>query len=83
VKVNPDHQHRELLETLYGLREMIRGSVGQEQRRDLDRLIRVEGELLEVRFVRVEERLKSHGRLLGALGAALSVVAAALAVLAD
>lgn len=62
---------------------MIREALAAERRNDLDRMIRVGEELIEIRLVRVEEGLKSHGRLLAALGAALSVVAGALAVLAD
>ena len=82
-QIDANHRHRELLETLYGLREILRGEIGPERRRDFDQMLRVDGELVEVRFARLEERVRSHGRLHAAFGAALSIIAGALAVLAD
>tara|TARA_B100001250_G_scaffold465_1_gene415 strand:- start:1939 stop:2154 length:216 start_codon:yes stop_codon:yes gene_type:complete len=71
------------MQTLIGLREIIREELGARNREDFDRFIRVGGELLEVRLARIDERLRSHGRLIGGIGAILTVLAGALAVLAD
>ena len=65
-----DHNSREILETIYGLREIL-----------VDSLRETRG--FEIRLVRLEERFRSHGRLIGALGAALAVIASALSILAD
>jgi hypothetical protein len=77
------HRLREDLETLLGLRQIIREELGAREKDDFDRLMRVEGELLEVRLVRLEERIRSHSRLIGGIGAILTVLAGSLAVLAD
>lgn len=65
-----EHDSREILETIYGLREMLQDSLHETH-------------VFEIRLARLEERFRSHGRLIAALGAALAVIASALSILAD
>jgi len=66
-----DHEERELLHTLAGLRDMLKD------------ILFTDGEPLLVRIARLEEKLRGHGKLILALGAAIGAVAGAIAVLAD
>ena len=67
-----DHEERELLHTLSGLKEMLK-----------DVLYGVDGESLQVRIARIEEQIGGHAKLIAALGAAFGALAGALVVLAD
>ena len=66
-----DHEERELLHTLAGLRDMLKD------------ILFTDGEPLLVRIARLEEKLRGHGKLIVALGAAIGAVAGTIAVLAD
>ena len=67
-----DHDQRELLHTLSGLKDMLK-----------DVLYGADGESLQVKLARLEERLSGHARLIAAIGAAIGALAGALVVLAD
>ena len=78
-----DHHIREILESVHGLAEMLEDGQPASRRHDLHRLLDQQERLAELRWARLEERVTGHSRLIAALGAALGLVAASLAVLAD
>lgn len=64
-----DHHLREILHTLYGLRDILKDLLRDDS--------------LEMRIVRIEEQIRAHGKLMGAVGATLAVIASALIMLAS
>lgn len=74
-----EHRHRELLQSLNGLSEIIRDSPAAG---DFSRYEDTRSELFLVRIALVEERLSNLKLLLAAYGAALSVLAGTIAILA-
>lgn len=74
------HKHRELLETYVGLAQILREST---MSRDFNHFENAKDELIAVRLARIDERLANLRLLVGALAGALSVMAGAIAILAD
>ena len=74
-----NHHHRELLESINGLSEILRDS---SEAKDFSRYEEARSELFVVRIALVEERLANLKLLLFAYGAALSVLAGTIAILA-
>ena len=66
-----DHEERELLHTLAGLRDMLKD------------ILFTGDEPLLVRIARLEEKIRGHGKLIVALGAAIGAVAGAITMLVD
>lgn len=62
------HEKRELQQTLVGLKEILTDLTSGE---------------IRIALARLEERVHAHGRLIAALGGAISLIAGALAILAD
>lgn len=62
------HEKRELQQTLVGLKEMLADLTNGE---------------IRITLARLEERVKAHSKLIAALGGAISLIAGALAILAD
>tara|TARA_Y100001963_G_scaffold101588_1_gene139753 strand:+ start:1828 stop:2034 length:207 start_codon:yes stop_codon:yes gene_type:complete len=62
------HEKRELQQTLVGLKEILSDLTSGE---------------IKITLARLEERVHAHGKLIAALGGAISLIAGALAVLAD
>lgn len=74
-----DHRHRELLQSINGLSEILRES---PQSKDFSRYEEARSELFLVRIALVEERVANLKLMLVAYGAALGVVAGTIAILA-
>lgn len=74
-----DHRHRELLQSINGLSEILRES---PQSKEFSRYEEARSELFLVRIALVEERVANLKLMLVAYGAALGVVAGTIAILA-
>ena len=74
-----DHRHRELLQSINGLSEILRES---PQSNEFSRYEEARSELFLVRITLVEERIANLKLMLVAYGAALGVVAGTIAILA-
>ena len=77
-----DAEHREAMQTFVGLYEILTNELGQRHKRDFERFVRTEEEIVKIKLARMEEKINALRVLVGALGAALLGVGGSLAVLA-
>jgi hypothetical protein len=77
-----DAEHREAMQTFVGLYEILTNELGQSHKKDFERFVRTEEEIVKIKLARLEEKINALRVLVGALGAALLGVGGSLAVLA-
>jgi hypothetical protein len=77
-----DAEHREAMQTFVGLYEILTNELNQGHKRDFERFVRTEEEIVKIKLARMEEKINALRVLVGALGAALLGVGGSLAVLA-
>ena len=77
-----DAEHREAMQTFVGLYEILTNELGKGHKRDFERFVRTEEEIVKIKLARMEEKINALRVLVGALGAALLGVGGSLAVLA-
>ena len=77
-----DSEHREAMQTFVGLYEILTNELDKGHRKDFERFVRTEEEIVKIKLARLEEKINALRVLVGALGAALLGVGGSLAVLA-